>query len=199
MSRAPSDSQQKILTFIRSEIARNGYPPSVREICAGVGLRSTSTVHAHLEKLEQLGYIRRDPSRPRALEVLDGSTEKGRAVPLVGRVTAGEPILAEQNIEDYIPLPYNAAVEETLFCLRVQGESMIEAGILDGDIIVVREQHTAENGEIVVAMIEDAATVKRIYFEKEYVRLQPENRTMQPIFATEVHVLGKVIGLFRHL
>ena len=197
MRSAMGESQQKILSFIRAEIARNGYPPSVREICAGVGLHSTSTVHAHLEKLEQLGYIRRDSARPRALEVLDGSTEKGRPVPLIGRVRAGEPLLAQQNIEEYIPLPYDFSSEDSLFCLRVQGESMIEAGILDGDIIVVREQRTAENGEIVVAMIEDSATVKRIYFETNHMRLQQENRSMQPILTTDAHVLGKVIGLFR--
>ena len=195
--RTSQENQQKILNFIKREIEMKGYPPSVREICAGVGLKSTSTVHAHLNHLEQQGLIRRDSTKPRALEVLDGSQGRGRSVPLVGRVTAGLPILATQNIEEYLVLPQEMLGSDDLFCLRVQGESMIDVGILDGDIIVVRQQETAENGEIVVAMIEDEATVKRIFYEPERVRLQPENATMEPIYADSVSVLGKVTALFR--
>lgn len=195
--RAAQQNQQKILDFIKKEIEQKGYPPSVREICAAVGLKSTSTVHAHLNHLEQQGLIRRDSTKPRALEVIDGTQARGRSVPLVGRVTAGLPILAIENIEEYLTLPSDMVGRDDLFCLRVQGESMIEVGILDGDIIVVREQNNAENGEIVVAMIEDEATVKRIYYEKRRVRLQPENRYMEPIYAENVQVVGKVVALFR--
>lgn len=195
--RASQQNQQRILDFIKREIEQKGYPPSVREICAGVGLKSTSTVHAHLNHLEQQGLIRRDSTKPRALEVIDGTQTRGRSVPLVGKVTAGLPILAIENIEDHLTLPQDMLGSDDLFCLRVQGESMIEAGILDGDIIVVREQNSAENGEIVVAMIEDEATVKRIYYEKKRVRLQPENRFMEPIYADTVQVIGKIVALFR--
>ena len=182
--RSSEDNQKKILDFIRSEIEEKGYPPSVREICAAVGLKSTSTVHAHLNTLEKRGLIRRDSTKPRALEVLDNSVSRGRTVPLVGRVTAGQPILAMLGHDE-------------LFCLRVQGESMIEIGILDGDIIVVRQQENAENGEVVVAMIEDEATVKRIFYEEKQVRLQPENCLMEPIYADHVSLLGKVVALYR--
>ena len=195
--RASQQNQQRILEFIKKEIEQKGYPPSVREICAGVGLKSTSTVHAHLNHLEQQGLIRRDSTKPRALEVLDGSQGRGRSVPLVGKVTAGLPILAIENIEDYLVLPQDMLGKDDLFCLRVQGESMIEVGILDGDIIVVRQQDTAENGEIVVAMIEDEATVKRIFYEEDHVRLQPENQYMEPIYADTVSILGKLVALFR--
>jgi len=195
--RASEENQKKIFDFIKQEIENKGYPPSVREICAAVGLKSTSTVHAHLNHLEKRGLIRRDATKPRALEIIDGSCARGRSVPLVGRVTAGLPILAIENIEDYITLPQSMLGRDELFCLRVQGESMIEIGILDGDIIVVREQNNAENGEVVVAMIEDEATVKRIFYEPERVRLQPENRHMEPIYADSVQVLGKVVALFR--
>ena len=195
--RSAQENQQKILDFIKMEIEQKGYPPSVREICAGVGLKSTSTVHAHLNHLEQQGLIRRDSTKPRALEVIDGTQARGRSVPLVGKVTAGLPILAIENIEDYLVLPQDRFGRDELFGLRVQGESMIEAGILDGDVIVVRPQNNAENGEIVVAMIEDEATVKRIYYEKKRVRLQPENRFMEPIYAENVQVIGKVVALFR--
>ena len=190
-------NQEKILAYIKDEIETKGYPPSVREICAAVGLKSTSTVHAHLNHLEEQGMIRRDSTKPRALEVIDGTQARGRSVPLVGRVTAGQPILAIENIEDYMLLPYGMCGRDEVFCLRVQGESMIDAGILDGDVIVVREQSTAENGEIVVAMIEDEATVKRIYYEKNRVRLQPENQYMEPIYVPSVQVLGKVVSLYR--
>ena len=196
--RTSGNNQQKILDFIKSEIEDKGYPPSVREICAAVGLRSTSTVHAHLNHLEEQGLIRRDSTKPRALEVLDGSHARGRSVPLVGRVTAGQPILAIENIEDYLMLPQNMLGKDDLFCLRVQGESMIDIGILDGDIVVLRQQDTAENGEIVVAMTEDdEATLKRIFYEDDRVRLQPENSTMAPIYADNVTVLGKLVALIR--
>jgi len=195
--RSSQQNQQKILDFIKREIEQKGYPPSVREICAGVGLKSTSTVHAHLNHLEAQGLIRRDSTKPRALEVIDGTQSRGRSVPLVGRVTAGLPILAIENIEEYLTLPMEMLGRDEVFCLRVQGESMIDVGIYDGDIIIVREQNDAQNGEIVVAMIEDEATVKRIYFEKTRVRLQPENQYMEPIYAENVRVIGKVLGLFR--
>ena len=197
--RASEENQKKILDFIRREIEEKGYPPSVREICAAVGLKSTSTVHAHLNNLEKKGLIRRDSTKPRALEVLDNSVPRGRSVPLVGKVTAGLPILATQNIEDYLTLPQSMLGHDELFCLRVQGESMIGAGIFDGDILVVRRQETIENGEIAVAMIDDEATVKRIFYEDGRVRLQPENPTMEPFYADEVAILGKVTDLFRHM
>lgn len=195
--RTSQDNQQRILDFIKSEIDLKGYPPSVREICAAVGLKSTSTVHAHLNHLEEQGLIRRDPTKPRALEVTDGTLARGRSVPLVGRVTAGMPILAEENIEDYLVLPQSMLGRDDIFCLRVQGESMIDAGILDGDIVVLRRQETAENGEIVVAMVEDEATLKRIFYEDGRVRLQPENRTMDPIIVPDAQVLGKLVALVR--
>ena len=196
--RASHENQQKILDFIKSEIEDKGYPPSVREICAAVGLRSTSTVHAHLNHLEAQGLIRRDPTKPRALEVLDGSQARGRSVPLVGRVTAGQPILAIENIEEYLTLPQSVLGQGKMFSLRVEGESMIDAGIMDGDIVVLRQQDTAENGEIVVAMTdEDEATLKRIYYEADRVRLQPENPTMAPIYVDSVTVLGKLVALIR--
>ena len=192
-----SDKQTAILEFIRSEIEQKGYPPSVREICSAVGLKSTSSVHAHLTQLEKKGLLRRDPTKPRAMEVLDGPVSRGRSVPLVGRVTAGLPILATENIEDYLVLPQSLQGRGDLFALRVQGESMIEAVIEDGDIVVLRRQETAENGEIVVAMIDDEATLKRIYYEDGHVRLQPENAAMEPIYADEVVILGRLLALFR--
>ncbi len=192
-----SEKQLAILDYIRQEIEQKGYPPSVREICTAVGLKSTSSVHAHLTQLEKKGLLRRDSTKPRAMEVLDGGVSRGRSVPLVGRVTAGMPILATENIEDYLVLPQSLSGRGDLFALRVQGESMIEAGIMDGDIIVLRQQETADNGDIVVAMIEDEATVKRIYYEERRVRLQPENSAMSPIYADRVQVLGRLIALFR--
>ena len=197
--RDASEKKMQILDFIRREIDDKGYPPSVREICLAVGLKSTSTVHAHLNRLEEEGYIRRDATKPRALELTDTATVRGRSVPLVGRVTAGMPILAQQNIEDYYMLPQNLVGGDEVFILSVQGESMIEAGILDGDFVIVRRQSHAENGDIVVAMIDDEATVKRIFYEKTRVRLQPENSAMQPIYARDVTVLGRVIALFRQM
>ncbi|MDI6711805.1 MAG: transcriptional repressor LexA [Anaerosomatales bacterium] len=197
--------QEQILDFIRSEIHRKGYPPSVREIGEAVGLSSSSTVHAHLAALERNGYIRRDPTKPRALEVLDfRDTERGvdpravTAVPLVGAVAAGQPILAAENIEATLPLPAEFAGEST-FVLRVRGDSMVEAGILDGDYVVVRQQQTADNGDIVVALVEDEATVKRFYRESDRIRLQPENSAMEPIYVRDARILGKVVALFRRL
>ena len=196
--RSGGENQQKILDFIRSEIETKGYPPSVREICAAVGLRSTSSVHMHLTQLEKKGLIRRDATKPRALELLDSPLSKARTVPRVGKVTAGQPILAIENIEDQLIIPNDlAAMDTELFALRVQGESMIEAGILDGDIVIVHSQERAENGDIVVALIGDEATLKRIYYENGHVRLQPENHTMAPIIVPRAEVRGKVVALVR--
>ncbi len=195
MRMTKEESKSKILSFIREEIQNKGYPPSVREICQAVGFKSTSSVHAHLRDLEREGLLRRDATKPRAMELTDNP--RGRVVPLIGRVTAGIPILAQENIEDEIVLPQDMVRGEDVFALRVEGTSMIEAGILDGDIVVVRKQADAVNGDIVVAMIEDEATVKRIFYEEKQVRLQPENRTMDPIYADEVTVLGRVVALFR--
>ena len=196
--RSGGEKQQKILDFIRSEIETKGYPPSVREICAAVGLRSTSSVHMHLTQLEKKGLIRRDATKPRALELLDSPLSKARTVPLVGKVTAGQPILAIENIEDQLIIPNDLASMDTeLFALRVQGESMIEAGILDGDIVIVHSQERAENGDIIVALIGDEATLKRIYYENGHVRLQPENHTMAPIIVPRAEVRGKVVALVR--
>lgn len=199
-----SQRQTAILDFIKSELRKKGYPPSVREIGDAVGLLSSSTVHGHLQTLEEKGYIRRDPTKPRAIEILDGSTseEPGKRVvhvPVLGRVTAGQPILAVENIEDTFPIPAELVHEESVFMLKVQGDSMIEAGILDGDLIVVRQQHTARNGEIVVAMIGEEATVKRFFKEKTLIRLQPENSGMDPIYSQDAKVIGKVIGVFRQI
>jgi repressor LexA len=196
------DKQTEILMFIKSEIQEKGYPPSVREICSAVGLRSTSTVHGHLERLEKKGYIRRDPSKPRAIEVLDNQIAKKEMVniPIVGKVTAGQPILAIENIDDYFPAPLNFVQSNNqTFMLKVSGESMIEAGILDGDLLVVEQKSTAENGDIVVALIGDEATVKTFYKEDGYIRLQPQNSTMDPIIVKDASILGKVIALLRRM
>ncbi|NCU17145.1 transcriptional repressor LexA [Pallidibacillus pasinlerensis] len=201
-----SKRQQEILDFIKQEVREKGYPPSVREIGQAVGLSSSSTVHGHLARLESKGIIRRDPTKPRAIEILDGKEFEEpevpvRNIPIVGRVTAGQPITAVENIEDYFPLPEKMApAGDQVFMLEIMGDSMIEAGILDGDYVVVRQQNTAENGDIVVAMTEDyEATVKRFYKEKNYIRLQPENSTMAPIIVENVKILGKVIGVYRHI
>jgi repressor LexA len=194
------------MQYIIDEVQKKGYPPSVREIGEAVGLSSSSTVHAHLSKLVRLGYLRRDPTKPRAIEVLVGGAADTQIdyyqelinIPVVGTVTAGTPILATQNIEDYFPLPRNFTKSEDVFMLKVKGDSMINAGILDGDLAVVsKESAGLTNGEIVVAMLEDEATVKRFYKEKNRIRLQPENEKYEPIYATDVKVLGKVIGLVR--
>ncbi len=196
-----SDKQRRILAFIKKELHQKGYPPSVREICDAVGLKSTSTVHGHLERLEKKGFIRRDPSKPRAIEVLDDVTYRSKKelvnVPIVGKVTAGQPILAVENIEDIFPLPVDYIHNSDVFILTVQGESMVNAGILDGDYVIVNQQNYADNGDIVVALLDDEATIKRFYKEKNYIRLQPENPFMDPILARNVVILGKVIGVFR--
>lgn len=200
-----TERQQQVYDFILSEIHRKGYPPSVREIGQAVGLSSSSTVQSHLGALGRKGYIRRDPAKPRALEILGYrdteaavSPSKVRSVPLVGRVAAGMPLLAQENIEDTLPLPADFVGENT-FLLKVKGDSMIEVGILDGDYLVVRQQSTAQNGDIVVALIEDEATVKTFYKEKNYVRLQPENENMESIITQDVVILGKATALLRKL
>lgn len=196
-----SSKQQEILEYIKSEILNRGYPPAVREICQAVKLKSTSSVHSHLEKLEKNGYIRRDPTKPRAIEIVDNEFNLMRReivnIPIVGTVTAGQPILAVENIEGYFPLLSEDMPNHDTFMLHVKGESMINAGIFDGDKILVQQQSTASNGEIVVALIEDSVTVKTFYKEKGYFRLQPENDTMDPIIVTDLRILGKVVGLYR--
>ena len=199
-----TERQSAILSFIEGEIRRKGYPPSVREIGEAVGLSSSSTVHAHLSHLEERGYIRRDPTKPRAIEILIGDERPELRrdlvrLPILGRVAAGQPLLADENIEEYFPLPRDFGPIEEAFMLRVRGESMIEAGIFHGDLVVVQRTPNAENGEIVVALIEDEATVKRFYRESGRIRLQPENQTMEPIYATDVTVVGRVIGLVRRI
>ena len=198
-----TDKQQQILEFIKHRILEKGYPPAVREICQAVQLRSTSSVHSHLETLERKGYIRRDPTKPRAIEIIDDDFNLARKeivhIPIVGTITAGEPILAVENIEDYFPMQPDFISSKNTFMLHVRGESMINAGILDGDMVIVQQQPTAENGDIVVAMIEDSATVKRFYKEDGYCRLQPANDSMDPIIVPEVSIIGKVIGLYRSI
>lgn len=200
-----SKRQEDILAFIKEEVRTKGYPPSVREIGEAVGLASSSTVHGHLARLEQKGLIRRDPTKPRAIEILEpeNSIQKQSVihVPLVGKVTAGLPITAIENIEEYFPLPdtYGTS-EDHLFMLEIMGESMIEAGILHGDLVIVKQKSTANNGDIVVAMTEeDEATVKRFFKEKTHFRLQPENATMEPILVNQVSILGQVVGLYRRV
>ena len=201
-----SNRQKLILDFIKKSVKAKGYPPSVREIGEAVGLLSSSTVHGHLARLEKKGYIRRDPTKPRAIEILtddlvdEPSSRDMVQVPLIGKVTAGEPITAIENIEDYFPLPTHMANDGKVFMLTVQGDSMIDAGILNGDYVIVRQQPVASNGEIIVAMTDEGeATVKRFYKEKNYIRLQPENPTLEPILLPNVTILGKVIGVFRHI
>lgn len=198
-----SAKQQEILEYIKSQILERGFPPAVRDICEAVHLKSTSSVHSHLETLEKNGYIRRDPTKPRAIEILDDSFNFTRRemvnVPIVGRVAAGEPLLAEQNIEEYFPIPMDFMPNKQTFMLKVKGESMINAGILDGDYVLVEERKTAHNGEMIVALVDDGATVKRFYKEKGIIRLQPENDTMEPIIVPDCTILGKVIGVFRFM
>ena len=198
-----SKKQAEILEYIKSEILRIGYPPAVREICEAVNLRSTSSVHAHLESLEKNGYIRRDPTKPRAIEIIDDTFNLTRRemvnVPMVGQVAAGEPILAEQNITNYFPIPMEFMPNNDTFMLTVRGDSMINVGIYDGDYVLVEKRQTASNGEIVVALVEDSATVKTFYKEASYYRLQPENDDMDPIIVMNCEILGKVIGVFRFL
>ncbi|MFC4597956.1 transcriptional repressor LexA [Cohnella hongkongensis] len=199
-----SSRQNSILEFIKNEVRDKGYPPSVREIGEAVGLASSSTVHGHLDRLEKKGLIRRDPTKPRAIEILDDDdpvqqlSASVRPVPLVGKVTAGVPITATENIEEYYPLPVSMVGDQPVFMLSVSGESMIEAGIHDGDYVIVRQQPTAVNGDIVVAMTDEhEATVKTFYKERDHIRLQPENASMEPIRLHNVSILGKVIGLIR--
>ena len=196
-----SAKQEEILNYIKDSILQKGYPPSVREICEAVKLKSTSSVHSHLETLEKNGYIRRDSTKPRTIEILDDSFGLTRRelvnVPIVGQVTAGQPILAVENIEDYFPVPPEYLHNKTTFMLKVKGDSMINVGILDGDLILVEEQPNAANNEIVVALVDDSATVKRFFKEDGHYRLQPENDFMDPIIVDDVSILGKVIGLFR--
>jgi repressor LexA len=197
-----SPKQSEILEYIKAEIINRGYPPAVREICEAVHLKSTSSVHSHLETLEKNGYIRRDPTKPRAIEIVDDDFNLLRReivnIPLLGRVAAGEPIFAEQNIEGYFPLLAEDMPVGEAFMLKVRGESMINVGIYDGDQIIVHRQQTAQNGDLVVALVDDSATVKTFYKEDGYYRLQPENDTMDPIIVEEVEILGKVSGLYRH-
>lgn len=206
-----TEKQKEILEFVDKEVREKGYPPSVREICKAIGFKSTSTVYNHLEKLKKMGYIHKDPSKPRAIKIINfpeskiANTRPGFFsqkelinVPIVGKVTAGQPILAVENIEDTFPIPVEIAQNGDVFMLKVQGESMVNAGILDGDMVLVRQQEVADNGDIVVALIEDEATIKTFYREKGFIRLQPENSYMKPIIVkNNMSILGKVIGVFR--
>lgn len=196
-----SQKQTEILEYIKSQIINRGYPPAVREICEAVHLKSTSSVHSHLETLEKNGYIRRDPTKPRAIEIVSDEFNLTRReivnVPVLGRVAAGEPIFAEQNIEGYFPVLSEDMPSGEAYMLKVRGESMINVGIYDGDQIIVHRQNTANNGDLVVALVEDSATVKTFYKEDGHFRLQPENDSMEPIIVDQVEILGKVAGLFR--
>ena len=196
-----SKKQTEILEYIKSQILNKGYPPSVRDICEAVDLKSTSSVHSHLETLEKNGYIRRDPTKPRAIEIIDDNFNLVRRevvnVPIVGKVAAGRPILAVENVESYFPIPMEFMPNEQCFMLKVQGESMINAGIFDGDTLLVEQCHAAHNGDMVVALVDDSATVKTFYREADHIRLQPENDTMEPILVPDCQILGKVFGVFR--
>ncbi len=196
-----SAKQKEILEYIKQEILNKGYPPAVREICEAVDLKSTSSVHSHLETLEKNGYIRRDPTKPRAIEIMDDNFNLTRRevtnVPIIGNVAAGQPLLAVENIENYFPIPVELLPNAETFILNVKGESMINAGIYDGDQILVQRQSDACNGDIVVALVDDSATVKTFYKENGHFRLQPENDTMDPIIVEDCQILGKVFGMFR--
>ena len=196
-----TEKQRQILEFVKQEILRKGYPPAVREICEAVNLKSTSSVHAHLETLERNGYIRRDSSKTRAIEIVDENFNLGRRevvnLPVVGTVAAGTPILAEQNIENYFPLPSEYVPNQECFMLKVKGDSMENVGIFNGDSVLVKSQSTAKNGDMVVALVDDSATVKTFYKENGHYRLQPENDNMDPIIVSEVSILGKVFGVLR--
>jgi repressor LexA len=196
-----SNKQKEILEYLKSQIINKGYPPAVREICEAVKLKSTSSVHSHLETLEKNGYIRRDPSKPRAIEIIDDEFNLTRRdlvnVPIVGTITAGQPILAVENIDSYFPIPSEYMPNEDTFMLKVKGESMINVGIYNGDKILVQKQSHAKNGDYVVALIGEEVTVKTFYKENGYYRLQPENDTMEPIIVSDLNIQGKVIGLFR--
>lgn len=196
-----SKKQQEILDYIKHEILNKGYPPAVRDICEAVHLKSTSSVHSHLETLEKNGYIRRDPTKPRAIEIIDDNFNLVRRevvnVPIVGTVAAGVPLLAVENVENYFPIPAEYMPNQDTFMLKVKGDSMVNAGILNGDCVLVQKQSTASNGDMVVALVEDSATVKTFYKEDGYYRLQPENDYMEPIIVNDVMILGKVFGVFR--
>lgn len=196
-----TSKQQMILDFIKEEQLSKGYPPSVREICEAVGLKSTSSVHAHLETLEKNGYIRRDSTKQRAIEIVDDEFNISRretvSVPVIGTVAAGQPLLAVENITDYFPIPVDLLPNTETFMLRVKGDSMINVGIYEGDTIIVARQNTAYNGEIIVALVDDSATVKRFYKENGHIRLQPENDDMDPIIVPDCQIIGKVVGLLR--
>lgn len=199
-----SKKQLEILEYIKAQILDRGFPPSVREICEAVHLKSTSSVHSHLETLEKNGYIHRDPTKPRAIEILDDTPfnlarREVVNVPMIGSVAAGQPLLAQESIENYFPIPMEFMPNKQTFMLKVQGESMINAGIFDGDMVLVEQMSVASDGEIVVALVEDGATVKRFYKEDGFYRLQPENDFMDPIIVTDISILGKVIGVFRFL
>lgn len=200
MAEHKSTKQVEVYEFIKNQIKEKGYPPSVREICAAVGLKSTSTVHGHLERLEKKGLIKRDPTKPRTIEVVENSLNRKEMinVPILGTITAGLPILAVENIEDTFPLPVNyIKSNKDLFILKVSGESMIEAGILDGDFSIIEKSNSANNGEIVVALIDNEATLKRFFKEKDHIRLQPENKNMSPIIVPECQVIGRLVGIYR--
>lgn len=198
-----SSKQQEILEYIKQEILNKGYPPAVREICEAVHLKSTSSVHSHLETLEKNGYIRRDPTKPRAIEIIDDNFNLTRRevvnVPILGQVAAGQPLLAVENIENYFPIPTEFMPNAETFMLKVKGDSMINAGIFNGDKILVQKQSDAQNGDIVVALVDDSATVKTFYKENGHYRLQPENDTMDPIIVNKCSILGKVFGIMRFL
>jgi repressor LexA len=202
VERSLTKRQQEIFDFVRSYVGEHGYPPTVRDIGKAVGLASSSTVHAHLANLEKHGLLRRDPTKPRAIEVLKDKARQavgpGR-LPVVGQVAAGQPVLAEENIEEYVPVPGIAGGDDGEFVLRVRGDSMKDAGILEGDFVIVRKQDTAGDGEIVVALVGEEATVKRFFREKDHIRLQPENDEMEPIRTTDAQVLGRVVGLCRRV
>lgn len=201
MAEPLTTKQQLIFDYLKKEIRQKGYPPAIREICKAVELRSTSTVHSHLESLERKGYIRRSPSKNRSIEILEHdfyrSSDEFVNVPIVGKVTAGQPILAVENIEDTFPIPIDYIKNDTVFMLKVSGDSMIDAGIFNRDLILIRQQQDANNGDIVVALLDDSATVKTFYREKDHIRLQPENPAYEPILTKDVSILGKVIGLYR--
>lgn len=208
MNNELTSKQREILEYIERHLLSKGYPPSVREICEAVGLKSTSTVHGHLQRLERKGYIKRDQTKPRAIGVLEGSDSDNvipfphkevAEVPIIGKVTAGEPVLAQENFEDNFPVPISFIDQGVYFMLKIQGNSMIEAGIFDNDYVLVRQQSDARNGEYVVALLDDSATVKTFYQEKDKIRLQPENKELKPIYAEQVEILGIVKGVFRKL
>lgn len=196
-----SAKQREILEYMKQEILNKGYPPTVRELCDAVNLKSTSSIHSHLETLEKNGYIRRDPSKPRAIEIVDDNFNLTRRemvnVPVVGSIAAGQPLLAVQNIDNYFPVPSEYMPNQETFMLKVKGDSMINVGIFQGDIILVKRQNTAKNGDIVAALIDDSATVKTFYKEADHIRLQPENDSMDPILVPDCQILGVVFGVFR--